>query len=292
MEPRQHFYESQRLRLSYWSWGDEAAPPLVLVHGGRDHARAWDGVAAAFADGHHVVAPDLRGHGDSQWAIGSEYPLRQNLLDLVALVDLLGGRVSVVGHSFGGQLSLITAGTFPERFDALVAIEGTRTGVSAERERTTPDLMRRWSASRRALEGREPHVYLTLEAARDRMLEANAHLTPEQAMDLAAYGARAVEGGYVWKFDNYARPGVRAADLTRDEALEFYAAIDCPVLLIDGGDSQGADGGDGRARWFKRARSTVVPDAGHWVHHDQPAAVVREIRSHLEGVRRESEAAG
>ena len=47
-EPVQHFFESQRLRLAYWAWGDEANPPLVMVHGGRDHARGWDPLAAVF----------------------------------------------------------------------------------------------------------------------------------------------------------------------------------------------------------------------------------------------------
>src|SRR5689334_5849786 len=45
MEPEQRFFTSQRLRLSYWVWGDERRPPVVLVHGGRDHARNWDAVA-------------------------------------------------------------------------------------------------------------------------------------------------------------------------------------------------------------------------------------------------------
>lgn len=70
-EPRQQFYQSQRLRLSYWAWGADDAPPLILMHGGRDHARNWDRIAEAFRDDYHVVACDLRGHGDSEWAKGS-----------------------------------------------------------------------------------------------------------------------------------------------------------------------------------------------------------------------------
>ena len=62
--PTSHFYFSQRLRLHYVDWGNEGAPPLVLVHGGRDHCRNWDWVAARLRDRYHVIAPDLRGHGD------------------------------------------------------------------------------------------------------------------------------------------------------------------------------------------------------------------------------------
>ena len=91
-EPRQHFFESQRLRLCYWAWGDEAKPPLVLVHGGRDHARSWDRVAAAFEADYRVVALDLRGHGDSHWAVGSQYGVPGHLVDRLRPVAALGAR--------------------------------------------------------------------------------------------------------------------------------------------------------------------------------------------------------
>ena len=58
--PTSHSYYSQRLRLHYVDWGNESAPPLLLVHGGRDHCRNWDWVARALRDDYHVIAPDLR----------------------------------------------------------------------------------------------------------------------------------------------------------------------------------------------------------------------------------------
>ena len=66
--PESHSYYSQRLRLHYVDWGNRDAPPLLLIHGGRDHCRNWDWVAQSFRDDYHIIAPDLRGHGDSQWA--------------------------------------------------------------------------------------------------------------------------------------------------------------------------------------------------------------------------------
>src|SRR3546814_20636320 len=60
-------YVSQRLRLHYVDWGNPDAPPLLLLHGGRDHCRNWDWVAQELRSDFHIIAPDLRGHGDSQW---------------------------------------------------------------------------------------------------------------------------------------------------------------------------------------------------------------------------------
>ena len=69
--PASRVYFSQRLRLHYVDWGNGTAPPLVLIHGGRDHCRSWDDVALALQPHFHVIAIDLRGHGDSEWAKGS-----------------------------------------------------------------------------------------------------------------------------------------------------------------------------------------------------------------------------
>ncbi|MSQ41871.1 MAG: alpha/beta hydrolase [Dehalococcoidia bacterium] len=280
-EPEQHFYQSQRLRLAYWQWGDPSAPPLVLVHGGRDHARSWDRVAQAFAPGYRVVAPDLRGHGDSQWAIGGEYSLRQQVIDLVTLIDLLGGRAAVIGHSLGGQIALLTAGAYPERFEALVAVEGTVAGAIRSQS-ITPQAMREATDRLRTLERRVPRLYPTLEAARDRMMEANKRLTPEFALHLATYGTRPVEGGYIWKYDDWARMEMRAHDITAEEARHFWAAIACPVLLLIGGNSFARRRTADDERFFQRARSVTVPDAGHWVQHDQFDAAQRTMRALLD----------
>ena len=81
---------SQGLRLHYVDWGNEAAPPLILVHGGLDHCRNWDAIARELQPHFHVVAPDLRGHGDSEWAKGSSYSLVDHVYDLTRLIRFAG----------------------------------------------------------------------------------------------------------------------------------------------------------------------------------------------------------
>jgi len=84
--PTSRIYFSQRLRLHYVDWGNEGAPPLLLVHGGRDHCRAWDWVAQALRKDWHIIAPDLRGHGDSEWPSDGNYTMPAFIYDLAQLI--------------------------------------------------------------------------------------------------------------------------------------------------------------------------------------------------------------
>ena len=130
-EPADRFYESQGLRLHYVDWGNEAAPPLILVHGGLDHCRNWDAIARELQPHFHVVAPDLRGHGNSEWAKGSSYSLVDHVYDLSRLDALRGLQdAAIVGHSMGGMVSLAYAGTYPDRGIAPCRA-GRRLSVSA-----------------------------------------------------------------------------------------------------------------------------------------------------------------
>ena len=114
-EPESRFYESHRLRLHYVVWEGSGGPPLLLIHGGRENCRSWDLVARALRTRYTIYAPDMRGHGDSQWVIGGSYGLPEAVADISTLADTLEGPLTIVGHSRGGNVALHFAGAFPER---------------------------------------------------------------------------------------------------------------------------------------------------------------------------------
>ncbi len=282
-EPWQHFVQSQRLKLSYWTWGDPAKPPLILVHGGRDHSRSWDAMAERFEDEYHVLACDLRGHGDSEWARGSYYSTVDHMLDLVALIDLVGGRATVVAHSFGGSIALMTAGVFPEKFEKIISIEGAGAWVR-DQDAVSPDKIRDWAVRARSSEQRAPRVYPTIEEARDRMREANPRLSEDMAMHLARWGTHGIDGGYVWKFDPWVHSRGLVHNLRLEEVARVWADITCPVLHLIGGESHAARheiGGRPVDSYFADARRAEIAGAGHWVHHDQLDVATEEIRKFL-----------
>ena len=272
--PASHSFFSHRLRLHYVDWGNEGAPPLVLVHGGRDHCRNWDWVAARLRDRYHVIAPDLRGHGDSEWAVGSSYALSEYVYDLAQLIHQTGvAPVPIIGHSLGGMIALRYAGIYPDNVKRLVAIEGlggTREMHAKTAAKPPEERLGKWIDLTRGLSGRLPRRYDSLEDAYRRMENENPHLTAEQARHLTVHGANQNEDGtFSWKFDNYVRI-FPAYDLPEDQVHALWARIACPTLLVRGTESWADDPrDDGRADHFRNAQVLNIDGAGHWSHHDQ-----------------------
>lgn len=282
-QPQSHFYQSHGLRLHYWDWGNAAAPPLLLIHGGKDHGRSWDGLARALQPHFHVIAQDLRGHGDSDWARGGSYALPEYVYDLTRLPPLADApRATVIGHSMGGMIAMLYAGTFPKKVNRLVVLDGVTVRPDAKMA-AVHERMIKWLGQLERLEGREPRRYATIAAAAAQMRAHNKRLKPELALHLATYGARRNDdGSYSWKFDPYQR--VTAPHrLAPQEYAGLWAQISCPTLLLFAGESfidpaQAAEA----SRSFKDVRAEIVADAGHWLQHDRPDEVLRLIGQFVE----------
>jgi pimeloyl-ACP methyl ester carboxylesterase len=284
--PTSRFYVSQRLRLHYVDWGNETRPLLLLVHGGRDHARSWDWVARELRHEWHVVAPDLRGHGDSAWAIGSSYPLSDFVFDIAQLLEALDAYpVTIVAHSLGGAIALQYAGAFPEHVAKLVVIEGLGPPpeISA-RIHGVPGWkrLRDWVGQMQSMAARQARHYPSIEAAAKRMLEENSFLSEAQALHLTIHGvARNEDGTFTWKFDNYTR-GFSPGRFTEEEMLEMRRRVTSPTLLVRGTESWASDPArDGRAAVFPNASVATIEGAGHWVHHDRLEEFLRVTREFL-----------
>lgn len=284
--PTSHSFVSQRLRLHYVDWGNRDAPPLVLVHGGRDHCRNWDWVAQALRADWHVIAPDLRGHGDSAWSPDGTYPTTAFVYDLAQLIHQLGrGPVTIVAHSLGGNVALRYTGLYPDTVRKLVAIEGLGPSPHVQAERAaTPfaDRWRAWIDAKRNAAGRLPRRYATIEEALARMRTENGYLTEAQARHLTIHGVnRNEDGSYSWKFDNHLNVWP-FADIAQAEIEALWTTIACPTLLLYGAKSWASNPEkDGRIRHFTNARVVEFEDAGHWLHHDQFDRFMSELRGFL-----------
>jgi pimeloyl-ACP methyl ester carboxylesterase len=288
-EPRSRTYQSLRLQLHYMEWGQADAPVLILQHGWADHARSWDWVAARLQHEYRVIAPDMRGHGDSAWSPDGDYAMESFVHDFAELVkSLQQSPVRIIAHSLGGNVAIRYAGLYPANVSRLVAIEGLGPSPQQLAERragmTVLDRWRKWIEQRQLLTVRGQRRYPTIEAAMERLWSANKRLDADRARHLTTHGLRQhadAVGGYSWKYDPLARARP-PFDLPQAEIERLWSEITCPTLMCYGAESWASNPAvDGRAAHFRHGQVSLYEGAAHWVHHDQFERFVREVGDFL-----------
>lgn len=281
-------FTSQRLKLQFYSWGLRSNPTLVLLHGGRDHALSWADFADRASEEFHVIALDLRGHGGSEWVSDGAYAIEDYLLDLDALVAHLGvDHLYLAGHSLGGNIALRYAGLFPDRVKRLIVIEGLGPSPNVAQEEDARDPIDRlagWIGARQRVQDRRLRSYPDLHAAIARLRTLNPSLSEPVARRLSMYGTTSDgQGGVRFRFD----PALivdQPLDLALAQKHRLWARVRAPVLLVYGADSWASNPAlDGRMNLFADATTVLVPEAGHWVHLDQPSLFEERALQFLRG---------
>ena len=277
--PASHIFFSQRLRLHYVDWhlpSRADAPVMLLVHGIHDHCRTWDHLAEHFVEHYRVVAPDLRGHGDSEWVKGSSYHYLDYIYDLYQLIDQAElGPVVLVGHSMGGAIAALFAGVYPELVSKLILIEGI--GLWADSQPPVPvgERIKEWVAGTRALSARLPRRYDELHDAYHRMQEANPQLHDDQALHLTVHGSNQNEdGSYSWKYDNYTH-NFSPSGFSTEDSVNLWRCVTAPTLIVVAENGlEHRIGHDDTQHHFNDHKAVLVKGAGHWTYHDQPRQII------------------
>jgi pimeloyl-ACP methyl ester carboxylesterase len=222
----------------------------VLAHGLASNSRIWDDVAARLADRFHVVALDQRGHGLSDRP-SDGYQFDKVAGDLHGVVEALGlGRSTIVGHSWGGNVALVYAATYPELTRALVLVDGGLIEPSANPEMTLERLL---------VELAPPDLTsLTFSELLDRV----------RSGDAAQYWSPTVEATMRTSFEDTSDGKIRPR-LQREDHLEIiramwglrpsqlFAQVTCPTLLIPARRSNPT----GRAALRAPERQRAIEDA-------------------------------
>jgi pimeloyl-ACP methyl ester carboxylesterase len=283
---RATFADLGRTRIRLWQWGDPADPVVMLLHGGWDHGRMWDEFAPRVAAlGYHAVAWDARGHGDSGRLPVSGAWWNMFLVDLAQVVHSLspGAPVRIVGHSFGGGVTLAFAATFPQFVDRVVNIDGLGPPPEMFMVHDHAAVASQWLADAEKLWDRPQREYASVHEMAEKRKGINIRLPMEWCEHLAAHGTRpGPGGGWTWKSDHLFRLGA-PVPFSDDSLMAEYRALRCPVLYLTGRepDQWGDLPEDIRARRLSviaDVRHVVVPDAGHYVHIEQPGIVLDEVR--------------
>lgn len=224
-----------------------------------------------------VVAPDLRGHGDSGRVTGGYYYFMDYVADLDDVIaQMARGELVVVGHSMGGSVSGYWAGTRPEKVAKLALLEGLGPPDMASMDGPIRTAM--WIDAWKTARGKHK-VMASVEVAAGKLRAKDALLTETSALELARAGTRPIEGGVTWKHDPlHLTMGPYPYRL--DTAIKYWTRITCPTLIVDGADSQLnlpiAERAARRAH-FANHRHVVIPGAGHAIQRHQPAVLAEHL---------------
>lgn len=276
---RDEHLEIRGLRHRITRWGPPSDDPIVLLHGFLDNAATFQFLVDALPPHWSFAAPDWRGFGGSQ-NTNQPYWFPDYFGDLEALLDALvpQSRARVIGHSMGGNIGLLYAGIRPQRLRWIVSLEGF--GLPRSQPGQAPARYAEWLDQLR--EPRKPTVYPDLERLEKTLRLRNPRLTAERAAFIARVWTRPVEGGHELAADPFHRL-VNPTLYRRDEAEACWRQVQIPVLMLLAGQSQylpglGEDGSEQRFRSVLRDLTLhTLPDVGHMLHHEDPAAVAALI---------------
>lgn len=292
--PRSARIDVRGLALNVTQWGEPGASKLFLLHGWMDVGASFQFLVDALEGDWHVIAPDLRGFGLSDWQ-PQGYWFADYVADLEHLLARFapGEPVRLVGHSLGANVAMHYAGARPDRVAALVALDGF--GIPAERAGDAPRKLEAWLDALA-----EPPAfasYASFDAVASRLRKNDPRLAEDRAAFLAQHWARRSEDGRV-RLTADPRHKLPFPHVYRiEEVFALWRRIRARTLWVAAEDShiprwldahpEGEGATDSLAGVRQRmsnvpgATLVTIPDAGHMLHHDQPEAVARAIEPFL-----------
>jgi esterase len=246
--------------------GRDDSVPLLILHGLLGSARNWGGVVKALGETRRVLALDMPNHGSSPWTEIMDYPFMAR--ELAAVIDHLGGRAAVMGHSMGGKAAMTLALTRPEMVERLVVVDIAPV--------TYTHTFAPFIKSMRGVALGEMTSRGEVEAVLARtILDKGVRAFLMQNLEGGA-------GGYRWR-PNLAVLGAHMPDIMGFPDFPDGTTYDGPTLFVAGETSEYIRPAyeDVITALFPNSQTVEVTGAGHWVHADNPAAFMSAIGSFL-----------
>lgn len=265
------------LRQQLYSWGSPKLPPLFLIHGWLDTGAGFEFLTPALAKKFHCIAPDMRGFGKSEHSHSQlGYFFYEYVADLHQLFAKLSPKkpVRILGHSLGGMVSSIYAGTFPERVSHLINVEGYLN--PGRKPEVAPERARAWIDGVGKMRFR---TFKSLQAFAERLQTSNQRLPADRALFLARHLAKRSRGGWTMAAD----PNHKLLDpywLPREAHFAVWARIQARCFLVSADKTEmalrfgetdfAAEKKLLESRFPTGTRRVEIADCGHMVHHEKP----------------------
>ncbi|MFA9215961.1 MAG: alpha/beta fold hydrolase [Sphingomonadaceae bacterium] len=253
-------------------------PAVVLIHGFGDSGAMWAPMAAQLATRHTVIVPDLRGMGLSAHPAGG-YDKWNQAADLRSILSQLGiDQAAIVGHDIGTMVAFAYAARYPQQTERLVVMDAPVPGIGPWTQILQNPLLWHFNFggpdAERLVAGRE-RIYL------DRFWN-----------EFAGDPKKVDEGTRNYYTKLYARPGAMHSafaqfrsfvqDARDNEQAIAGGKLNMPVLAIGGAKSFGANQAMVMRHAATNVTEVVIPDAGHWLMEEAPAATISAVQTFLD----------
>lgn len=218
------------IELAAHLYGPADGRPVIALHGWLDNANSFARLAPRL-EGLRIVALDFAGHGYSgHRPPGASYALWDYAHDVLRVAAQLGWeRFSLLGHSLGAIVSVVLAGSLPERITRLALIDGVIPPGAAGQD--TAERMGMALEAQLRHDSKRKSVYAELEQAVEARMKGMVAVTREAAELLAQRGLVPVPGGFSWRSDSrLTLPS--PLRMNEDQAMSFVRRIACPTQLI------------------------------------------------------------
>ena len=271
-QPVDRFAMVNGLRIHYLEWGSSANPPLILLHGIARVAHTFDHLAPHFSKKYHVLAVDMRGHGDSDWDPKGSYMVEDYVKDIEGLVAQLKLRNIVLwGNSTGGRVAQVFAGAHPELVSAVISED-----VGPERPSEVSDRRAKRMAE-------EEKGWASLDELLI-LIKKNYPRTSEQILrNYAQYGSKKrADGRIILKRDPAIGKGFVPTELWR-----FVKQIKAPIIYILGGASTivPAETQEQLKQTLPQVQIVTMPGLGHYPSDEKPEDFLAIIDKFLAGTK-------
>jgi len=290
------------ITLSCRASGPKDAPVLIFLHGFPEAAFVWDELLVHFGARYRCVAPNLRGFERSSSPSDPQaYRVKHLMADLDALIDQCAGPVgrleALIAHDWGGAVAWTYATQHAQRLKRLVIINSPHPATFLRELQSSPaqqaasaymNFLCRPDAERLLAENDFARMWPMLEnmGAADPSREGGGWLTPAEREQYRAVWSAGLTGGC-----NYYRASPLRPPTAQDNAVmgitfpDEFVTVRVPTLVIWAEEDIALPRAlvDGLDAWVPDLRLVRVPGATHWIVHERPALVAREIEQHLAG---------
>jgi pimeloyl-ACP methyl ester carboxylesterase len=268
-QPMDRFVTVNGLRIHYLDWGTDGKPPLIMLHGIGRVAHTFDHIAPHFIANYHVMAVDMRGHGDSDWDPKGAYLVEDYTKDIEGLADQLQLRNIVIwGNSTGGRVAQVFAGLHPELVAKVISED-----VGPERPTQVAESVTR------QLKQEDEKGWASEDELLTQLKTSNSRTPEEILRAYAHYGSkRRADGRVVWKRDPAIGNGFVPTELWR-----FVRQIKSPIIYVVGGRSTivPAATQEELKKVLPQAEIVTIPGVGHYPSEENTPAYLAIVDKFL-----------